>query len=140
RPVIIVELSGEEERAGKAVIFRAVVSIVLVGGDGVTSKTAVLRDISRKQVVMAEDDRFAVTANRQLGRNGSVESPHRQRTLIGKIRMELGMNALAILSVDFGAFLSCFDQYLWSEFSEALVRPILSRRTAFHWPKSAAQF
>ncbi len=31
RPVIVVELSGEEECAGKAVILRAVVSVVLVG-------------------------------------------------------------------------------------------------------------
>src|SRR6476646_3070910 len=80
RPVIIVKLSGEEERAGKAVVLRAVVSVVLVGGNGVASEATVLRNISRKLVVMAENDRFAVTANRQLGRNGAVESPHCQRT------------------------------------------------------------
>src|SRR3954454_2376295 len=89
---------------------------------------------------MAEDDRFAVTANRELWRNGSVESPHRQRTLIGKIVMELGMNPLAVLRVDLCAFLRGFNQNLRSEFIKTLVRPILSRRTAFHRSKTAAQF
>ena len=46
-PVIVIELVGEEERAGKAVILRTVVSVVLVGGDGVASETIVLR--SRQQ-------------------------------------------------------------------------------------------
>ena len=140
RPVIIVELPGEEERAGKAVVFRAVMSVVLVSGDGVAPKAAVLGDIGGKLVVMAEDDRFAVTANRQLGRNGSVESPHCQRTLVGKIGMELGMNALAVLGVDLCAFLRGFNQDLRREFIKPLVRPILSRRTAFHGPRAAAQF
>src|SRR6476620_7265463 len=63
RPVIVIKLSGEEERAGKAVIFRAMVSVVLVRRNRVASETAVLRDISRKLVVMAEDDRFAVAAD-----------------------------------------------------------------------------
>src|SRR5882724_6417396 len=85
RPVIIVELSGEEECAGKAVIFRAMVSVVFVGRNGVATETAVFGHIRWKLVVVAEDDRFAVTANRQFRRNGAVEGPHCQRTLIGKI-------------------------------------------------------
>ena len=89
---------------------------------------------------MAEDDWFAVTANRQLGRNGSVESPHGQRALIGKIGMELGMNALAVLGVDLCAFLRGFNQDLRREFIKTLVRPILSRRTAFHGSQTATQF
>src|ERR1700739_250377 len=112
RPVIVVELSGEEKRAGKSVILRAVVSVVLVGRNCVASETTVLRDISWKHVVMAKDDRFAVAANRQLRRNGAVESPHCQRTLIGKIGMELGMNALAIFGVNLSAFLRGFNQNL----------------------------
>src|SRR6476646_1556216 len=89
---------------------------------------------------MTEDDRFAVAANRQLGRNGAVESPHCQRTLIGKIGMELGMNALPVLGVDLGAFLRGFNQDLRREFIKTLVCPILSWRTAFHRSQSAAQF
>src|SRR6185312_11534345 len=106
-------------------------------GDGVASESAVLGHISGKHVVMAENDRFAVTANRQLWRNGPVKSPECQRTLIGKIGMELGMDALAVLGVDLCAFLRGFNQNLRGEFIKALVRPILSRRTAFHWAKSA---
>src|ERR1051326_1713571 len=140
RPMIVIELSGEEERAGKAVVFCAVVSVVLMGSDGVASETAVLRDIGRKQVVMAEDDRFAVTANRQLRRNGSVKGPQCQRALVGKIGVELGVNALAVLGVDLGAFLRGFNQDLRREFIKALVRPILSWRTAFHRSQTAAQF
>src|SRR6185312_10749691 len=106
-------------------------------GDGVASESAVLGHISGKQVVMAEDDRFAVTANRQFRRNGSVESPECQRTLIGKIGMELGMDALAVLGVDLCAFLRGFNQNLRGEFIKSLVRPILSRRAAFHRSQSA---
>src|ERR1043165_7299596 len=88
---------------------------------------------------MAEDDRSAVTANRQLGRNGAVESPHCSSDLIGKIGMERGMNALAVLGVDLCAFLRGFNQDLRREFIKTLVRPILSRRTAFHRSQTAAQ-
>src|SRR5258708_30179713 len=104
------------------------------------NETTVLGHISGKLVVVAEDDRFAVTANRQFRRDGAVESPHCQRTLVGKIRMELGVNALAVLGVDLGAFLRGFNQDLRREFSEALVRPILSRTTAFHGAETATQF
>ncbi len=96
------------------------------------TETTVLGHISGKLVVVAEDDRFAVTANRQFRRDGAVESPHCQRTLVGKIGMELGVNALAILGVYFGAFLRGFNQDLRREFIKTLVGPILSRGTAFH--------
>jgi hypothetical protein len=43
--VIVIELVGEEERAGKAVILRTVVTIVLVSGDGVAAKPVVLRHV-----------------------------------------------------------------------------------------------
>ena len=42
RPVIIIELSREEECAGEAVVLRAVVAVVLVRRNGVASKTTVL--------------------------------------------------------------------------------------------------
>ena len=42
-PVIVIELTREEECAGKAVIFCAVVSVVLVGRNCVATKTTVLR-------------------------------------------------------------------------------------------------
>src|SRR5581483_7025188 len=131
-PVIVVKLSGEEELAGKTIVLRAMVSVVLVRGDGVASKAAVLRYICRKLIVMAEKDRLAIAANRQLGRNGSVKGPKCQRPLIGQVGMELGMNALAIFGVDLGAFLTSLNGDLWSKFIKALMCPILSRRTAFN--------
>src|SRR5579864_7994446 len=74
-PVIIIELSREEECAGKPVILCAVVSVVLVRRNCVASKTTVQRYVSGKPVVVTENNRLAVAANRQLWRNGSVKSP-----------------------------------------------------------------
>src|SRR5438270_7764800 len=70
-PVIVIELVGEEECTGKAVILRAVVAVVLVSRDGVPSEAVVLRHVCRQAVVMAEQERLAVTGNNQLRRNGS---------------------------------------------------------------------
>ena len=42
RPVVVVELVREEERAGEAVVLRAVVAVVLVRRDGVAAEAAVL--------------------------------------------------------------------------------------------------
>src|SRR5579884_1920544 len=53
RPMIVIELVREEERAGKAVILRTVVAVMLVRGDRMPSKTIVLCHISRQAVVMA---------------------------------------------------------------------------------------
>src|ERR1051326_3646841 len=88
---------------------------------------------------MAEQDRFAITANRELGRNRAVESAHRQRTLVGQIRVELGMDALAVLGVDLRAFLRGFDRNCGREDVKALVRPILSRRPALNWAETATE-
>src|SRR5579884_2512237 len=75
-PVIIIELVREEERAGEAVIFRTMVAVVLVRGDGVASEAVVLRGIYRQFVVVAQKDRLTVTALNQVWRNGAVEGPH----------------------------------------------------------------
>src|SRR5947209_9236690 len=138
-PVIIVKLSWEEERAGKAIVLCAVMSVVLVRRDGVAPEAAVLRYVIRQLVVMAEQDRLAVTANRQLRRNSAVKSPHRQRPLIRQIGMKFRPNALAVLGVDLRAFLRRFNRNGRWENVKALVRPILPRRTAFHRAKASAQ-
>src|ERR1700753_1755649 len=103
------------------------------------TESTVLGYVSRQLVVVAENNRFAITSNDQLRRNSSVEGPHRQRTLIRKIRVEFGMNALSVVCVDFGAFLRGVDVNLRGELIKTLVSPILSRRTAFHWTKATAQ-
>src|SRR5476651_2843089 len=75
-PVIVIELTREEECTGKAVILCAVVAVVFVGGNGVTPKAVVGSFVSRQLVVMAENQRFAVLAHNQLWRNRSLECPH----------------------------------------------------------------
>ena len=72
RIVVVVELPGEEEGAGEAVVLRAVMSVVLVGRDGVAPEAGVAPDVERQAVVMAEQDAFAITAEQQLRRNRSV--------------------------------------------------------------------
>src|ERR1700748_97156 len=103
------------------------------------TESTVLGYVSRQLVVVAENNRFAITSNGQLRRNGSVEGPHRQRTLIRKIRVEFGMNALTVIGINFCAFLRGVNVNLRSELIKALVSPILSRRTAFHRTKTTAQ-
>src|SRR5215471_20838167 len=71
RPVIVIELIGEEECAGKAVILCTVVAVVLVRRDGVASEAVVLRHIGGQPVVMAEQERLTVASEDQLRRNGS---------------------------------------------------------------------
>src|ERR1051326_5702296 len=88
---------------------------------------------------MAEQDRFAITANRELGGNRAVESPHRQRTLVGQIGVELGMDALAVLGVDLRAFLRGFDCNCGREDVKALMRPILPRRAALNRAETATE-
>src|SRR5205823_11391468 len=87
RPVVIVELAGEEERAGEAVVLGAVVAVVLVSRDGVDPEAAVLA-VERQVVVLAEEDRLAVTADDELWWDRPVEGPHLQRVLGGQARVE----------------------------------------------------
>src|SRR6185437_15396336 len=75
-PVVIVELIGEEERAGEAVIFRAMVAVVFMSRDGVPSEAIVRIDVRRQLVMMAYQDRLTVPALHQFGRDGSVEGPN----------------------------------------------------------------
>ena len=60
--MIVIELPREEERAGEAVVLRSVVSVVLVGADGVATEAVVLRHIRRQPVEVAEENRFTVLA------------------------------------------------------------------------------
>src|SRR6185312_14468978 len=136
-PVIVIELVGEEERAGKAVVLRTMVTVVLVGGNGVASEAVVRVHISRQPVVMAEQDRLTVTALNQVRRNGAVEGPHRVRVLSGEARMEFQRNRLSginagiqrgshgrvIGSIRGGLCLRGLKAYLGQELIEALVRP-----------------
>ena len=88
-PVIVIELVGEEKCAGKAVILRAVMTVVFVGRNRIPAKAVVLRYICRQPVVMAEQERLTITRHDQLRRNGSVEGPDRVRVLRRETRMEL---------------------------------------------------
>src|SRR5689334_9637762 len=89
RIVIVIELVGEEVGAGESVILRAVVSVVLVRGKRVSAKAIVLRHVGRQAIVVAEQDRFSVASQHQLGRNSTVESPYRIWLLRRHAGMEL---------------------------------------------------
>src|SRR5882762_5113107 len=49
---------------------------------------AVLGRVDRQVVVLAHEDRFAVTADDELGRDRSVEGPHLEGVLNGQARVE----------------------------------------------------
>src|SRR6185437_8012565 len=150
-PVIVIELVGEEERAGKAVILRTVVAVVLVGGNGVASETVVRIHVRRQPVVMAEQDRLTITALNQIRRKCAVKGPHRVRLLRGEAGMELQRNRRCrinsavefrvdvrpIVYVGLSLRLRGLNSDLGQELIEALMRPDGSRRTAFNGASQA---
>src|SRR5262249_60332236 len=69
--VVVIKLTGEEERPGEAVVLGAVMAVVLVGRDRVPAEARVLRDVERQLVVMAEQDGLTVTGHHQLRRQRS---------------------------------------------------------------------
>src|SRR5207245_2393229 len=86
--VVVVELARVEESPGEAVVLRTMVPVVLVGAQGMDSEAPVLSDVERELIAMAENDAFAIAADEQLGGQGSVEGPQRQRPLVRQVRVE----------------------------------------------------
>src|SRR5947209_797688 len=152
-PVVVIELPGEEVRAGKTVILRAMVTVVFMGRDSVTAKAIVLRNVSGQAVVMAEENCLTVPGLDQFGRNGAVERPHRVGTLGGETWMKLqrqrrcgidagiqtGRNTRIVSGVSSCLSLGDFYRDLRRELAEALMRPYRAWRTSFNRPKAAAQ-
>src|SRR5450432_4822705 len=56
RPVVIVELAGKEKRAREAVVLRAVVAVMLMGGDGIDPEAAVVGCFGWQLIVVAEEN------------------------------------------------------------------------------------
>jgi len=83
------KLAGEEVGPREAIVLGPVVAIMIVGRDRVDPEAAVLRDVERELIAVAEEDGLAVAADEQLGRDGPVERPDLQRTLRRPRRVEL---------------------------------------------------
>ena len=82
RPAVVVELAREEVGAGKAVTLTRLVTVVLVGGDGVLPEARISGDLDRQPIIVAEQDRQTVTGPQQLRRQGAVtEGPQGLRVL-----------------------------------------------------------
>src|SRR5258708_13037424 len=64
------------------------VPVMLVGAQGMDPEAPVLSDIEWELIAMAENDAFAIAAREQLGRQGAVEGPQRQRPLVRQTRMK----------------------------------------------------
>src|ERR1700745_3888272 len=106
---------------------------MFVSGDRMPPETTVLPDIDGKFVVMAEQDRLTVTSQNQLGRDGSVESPHRQRSLRRQVGVKLKRNIA--VRVGLCTFLSRLDSHSRRKLRPSLVPPVRSRRTPLNWSK-----
>ena len=149
--VVVIELVGEEVCPGEAVIFRAVVAVVLVRGKRVSSEAVVLRHVSRQPVVVTEQDWFSIAAQHQLGRNGPIEGPYRVWLLRGHAGMELqrdgrgridaGIQARRNLRIVSGVGGRGRGRGINRDHGrilrKALVRPDGSRRTSLDWPGQA---
>ncbi len=89
RPSVVIKLTREKERVGKAIALRRVVAVVFVGGQRMHAETAVLGDVDGERVVLPHHHRFAISNLEQLGRKRSIESPDGRGRLLGHGRMKL---------------------------------------------------
>src|SRR5207249_5947262 len=143
--VVVVELAGIEESPGEAVVLSAMVPVVLVGAQGMDSEAPVLSDVERELIAMAENDAFAIAPDEQLGGQGSVEGPQRQRPLVRQVRVEARRegssgvdariearrNAWIVDRVDLGPFRRNGYRDRGREAGELLVRADRPRGTPF---------
>ncbi len=92
-PTVVVELSWEEEGLGEAVALRRIVTIVLVGAEGVEAETKIRSRVDGQPVVVAQEDGLAVPHAQELRREGPIKGPEGQRILDWEIRVELDRDA-----------------------------------------------
>ena len=143
-PVVVVELTGEEESPGEAVVLRPVVGVVLVGRSRVPAESTILGDAEWQAVVVTEQNRLAVADLSELGWERAVERPYSERPLVREVRVEARRyrgrgvdariqarrNARIVGGVASGTELRNLDGDLGGKVVEALMRPDRSRRTA----------
>ena len=153
RPVVVVGLVRKEERAGEAVVLRAVMAVVLVRRDRVASEAVVRAHVHRQPVVVPEQHRLAVAHLAQLRRNRAVERPHRVPVLHRHLRMEAERQRLSLDQsrvcrarhlrvidvVRRRARLPGLERHGRRVLREALVRPHLTWRTALNRAGAAAE-
>jgi len=61
------------------------------------SEAPILSDVEWELIAMAENDAFAIAAREQLGRQGAVEGPQRQRPLVRQARVERGTESSGLM-------------------------------------------
>ena len=88
RPAVVKVLSREEEGVGVAIAFCRVVTVVLVNGEGVKTKSPVGPGVERQAVPKSHQDRLTVSDLQQFRREGSVKGPQGIRILRRHQRME----------------------------------------------------
>src|SRR6266850_1287034 len=104
----------------------------------------VLSDVEWKLIAAAENDAFAIAADKQFRREGSIEGPQRQRPLVRQVRVErgtessrvdarieAGRNPRIVDGVDLGPFRGNGYRDRGRKPGELLVRPDRPRGTPF---------
>src|SRR6059036_3588741 len=112
------------------------VPVVLVGAQGMDSEAPVLSDVEWELIAMAENDALAIAADEQLGRQGPIEGPQRQRPLVRQIRVkgrteisrvdariEAGRDPGIVHGIDLGPFRGNGYRDRGGKPGELLVRP-----------------
>src|SRR6185437_12826661 len=152
-PVVVVELIRPEIGSSEAIVLRAVMSIVFMRGERGSSKAAVILDVSRQAIVMAEQDRFAIADLGQLGRKRALERPYPVcvlsweagmkfwRDRCGRIdsRIQVRGYLRVVGSIRGHRLGGDLNRYLWRKLRKPLVRPIRSRRTALNGPHGSSR-
>ena len=92
-PAIVVELSREEEGVGETIAFGRVVTVVFVGGEGVSSKAHVGCDVDGQGVVVAHQEPSAIAHAKEFGGQGAVPGPEGFLILERHVRVKLNLDA-----------------------------------------------
>ncbi len=87
-PAVIKVLSREEEGVGVAITLSRIVTVVLMDGDGVKTKSPVGTGVERQTVPKSHQNRLTVSNLQQFRREGSVKGPQGIRILRRHQRME----------------------------------------------------
>src|SRR4029077_12675392 len=130
----------------EAVVLCTVVSIMFMRGERVSSKAAVILDVSRQAIVMADQNRFAIADLGQLGRKRALERPYPVcilswkagmkfcRDRRGRIDSRIQVRGYSrIVGSIRGHWLGGdLNRYLRRELCKPLVRPVRPRGTALN--------
>ena len=92
--MVVVELTGKEERLGEAVALGGVMTIMVMGRNEVMPEASIRLEFDWKRVVVPEKHTLGVTCHLELRREGAVEGSESLVILLWEERMEFAQDTV----------------------------------------------